>query len=264
MGSSRIVIVTGGAGDIGMAIAGRYAARGDRVVLCDIKAETLRARVVAHAARARLEAHATDLRDPRQLRCFVGEVLDRHGRVDVLVNNAAFQHDGDAVATTDADFEDSFGINLRAPFLLSRAVAPSMRQNGGGAIINVASVHALAPGPARFAYATMKAGLIGMTRSMAVDLGRHNIRVNAVVPSATRTSALERAWTEERDPERRGSPGLYEWAARQHPMRRIGEVEDIAELVEFLGDCRFINGVDIRVDGGLLAALRLLPPEPGA
>jgi meso-butanediol dehydrogenase / (S,S)-butanediol dehydrogenase / diacetyl reductase len=100
-----------------------------------------------------------------------------------------------------------------------------------------------------------------MTRSMAVDLGRDNIRVNAVVPSATRTSGLEKAWTEERDPQSRGAPALHDWAAGQHPMRRIAEVDDVAEVVEFLGDCRFVNGVDIRIDGGLLAALRLLPPE---
>jgi NAD(P)-dependent dehydrogenase (short-subunit alcohol dehydrogenase family) len=159
MTSSRTIVVTGGAGDIGMAIASRYAARGDLVVLCDVKGEALRARVERQKFRRRLEAHEVDLRDPAQVERFAHDVLDRHRKVDVLVNNAAFQHDGDVVATSTADFEDSFAINLRAPFLLAKAVTPAMRSNGGGAIINVASVHALAPGPARFAYATMKTGI---------------------------------------------------------------------------------------------------------
>jgi NAD(P)-dependent dehydrogenase (short-subunit alcohol dehydrogenase family) len=261
MNSPSIVVVTGGAGDIGMAIATRFADRNARVILCDRLGDTLRQRIDAHPRRSQLEGHTTELTDPAQVKSFIAGTLERHGHVDVLVNNAAKQHDGDVVAASEADFEESFAINMRAPFLLSKAVAPGMKAAGGGAIVNISTIHAQAAGPGRCAYASTKSGLLGLTRSMAVDLGRHNIRVNAVIPTAIRTSGLLKAWTDDRDPEKKGVNRLYDHASKQHPMRRIGEADEVAELVEFLATCRYVNGEEIRVDGGMLASLRLLPIE---
>lgn len=259
MDSPSVVVVTGAAGDIGMAIAGRFADRNARIVLCDRLADALRQRVASHPRRDQLEWHEVELTDPAQVKSFIAGAIKRHGRVDVLVNNAAKQHDGDVATASEADFEEAFAIHMRAPFLLSKAVVPGMKAAGGGAIVNISTVHAQAVGPGRLAYAATKAGLLGMTRSMAVDLGRHNIRVNAVIPTAVRTSGLLKAWTEDRDPEKKGVSRLYDHAAKQHPMRRIGEADEVAELVEFLATCRFVTGEEIRVDGGILAALRLLP-----
>ena len=256
----RFTLITGAAGDIGMAMARRFDATGRRLVLCDIEGERVRRRAAEAGLAREPLVFDLDLRKPAAMESLAREVA-RHGTVDVLVNNAAFQHDGDVIRATADEFDDSYAINLRAPFLLSRAFAPGMRDAGGGAIINIASVHALAAGPGRVAYATMKAGLLGLTRSMAVDLGRYNIRVNAIIPSATRTSALERSWSQERGMSSGLRTSYFDWASGQHPMGRIAEPEDMAEAVQMLAETSFISGESIRVDGGLLSALRLLPPR---
>lgn len=255
----RLVVVTGAAGDIGLAIARNFAERGRQVVMCDLNMEHVRQRVERTSFAVPPRVFGLDLRDIGSIAEFARQVTNE-GVVDVLVNNAAFQHDGDVLKASADDFDDSYFVNLRAPFLLSKAFAPGMRDAGGGSIINVASVHALAAGPARVAYATMKAGLLGLTRSMASDLGRYNIRVNAIIPSATRTSALEKAWSEERGMNAGVRGSFLDWASSQHPLGRIGEVDDMAEAVLLLTDCRFISGESIRIDGGLLSSLRLLPP----
>jgi NAD(P)-dependent dehydrogenase (short-subunit alcohol dehydrogenase family) len=260
MSDLMVGLVTGAAGDIGFSIARRLAARGIRVVLCDRLGEELQRRVAADEYRDLLETYTLDLGDAATLGAFADSILKRHGRVDVLVNNAAKQHDGDVRATSQAEFAESFGINLMAPFLLCKILAPAMCEARNGNIVNISSVHGLAAGPDRCAYATMKAGLLGLTRSMATDLGKFNVRVNAVVPTAIRTTGLLKAWTEERSEPGQDVDRLYNWARRVHPLGRIGEADEVAELVEFLATTRFVTGETIRVDGGLLAALRLLPP----
>jgi NAD(P)-dependent dehydrogenase (short-subunit alcohol dehydrogenase family) len=130
-----------------------------------------------------------------------------------------------------------------------------MRAAGGGAIVNIASVHATAPGPQRLAYATTKTALLGMTRSLAVDLGPHNIRVNAVSPGATLTDQLRSGWSKHDA----GGADVMAHAVRQHPLGRIAEVSDIAEAVVYLAEASFTSGIELRVDGGFLASLRLLP-----
>jgi NAD(P)-dependent dehydrogenase (short-subunit alcohol dehydrogenase family) len=260
MGNQQhLVVVTGAAGDIGLAIAKRFDERRKRVVMCDVDEQRLRKRAAESEFVVEPLIFALDLRDADAVTKFTRDVTGR-GTVDVLVNNAAFQHDGDVIQASVEDFDASFAINLRAPFLLSRAFAPGMRDAGGGSIINIASVHALAAGPSRVAYATMKTGLLGLTRSMATDLGRYNIRVNAIIPSATRTSALQKAWSEERGMNPGVRKSFYAWASGQHPLGRIAEIGDIAEAVLMLAGSGFISGESIRVDGGLLSSLRLLPP----
>ncbi len=167
------------------------------------------------------------------------------------------QPDGDIEDCAPEDFDRAHAINVRAPYLLSRAVVPSMRKAGGGAIINVASVHATTPGPRRLAYATSKTALLGMTRSMAVDLGRHNIRVNAISPSATMTTQLRAAWSAR--PAVPGAEDLFRHAGRQHPLGRLADAGEIANAAVFLAYSQFISGIELRVDGGLLSSLRLLP-----
>lgn len=260
MVDKSVALVTGAAGDIGFSIAERLAARGMHVILCDRLGELLDERVAASTHREQLETHTIELSDVKAVTQLATETLARHRRVDVLVNNAAKQHDGDVRTTSQDDFAESFAINLMAPFLLAKLLTPAMCDARDGAIVNISSVHGLAAGPDRCAYATMKAGLLGFTRSMAADLGQYNVRVNAVVPTAIRTSGLLRSWTEERSNGGEGVGRLYDWAQRVHPMRRIGEASDVAELVEFLATAHYISGETIRVDGGLLAALRLLPP----
>lgn len=251
----RGVLVTGAAGDIGADIARAFLRRGARVHITDIESEALARRALALAVDSTVTASASDLHEPAQVADLAAEATARLGRVDILVNNAAIQAQGDVDACTPALFDSAYAVNVRAPYLLARALVPAMRAAGGGAIINIASVHGTAPGPQRLAYATTKAALLGMTRALAVDLGRDDIRVNAVSPGATRTSQLTAAW----EKLAAGGVDVMSHALRQHPLGRIAEVSDIAEAVVYLAEARAVHGIELRVDGGLLSALRLLP-----
>lgn len=253
----KIVLVTGAAGDIGHGIGEAFLRRGATVVASDNREAALMERVAALAQLGRVIGLTAELADPQAVEALASEALARAGRVDVLVNNAAFQPEGDVGDCEPESFDLTYAVNVRAPYLLCRALVPSMRAAGGGAIVNLTSVHATAPGPRRLAYATSKTALVGMTRSMAVDLGPYNIRVNALSPGATMTGQLREAWA--RRQSESGSIDVFRHASRQHPLGRIAEVADIAEAAVFLAEAAFVSGVELRVDGGFLSSLRLLP-----
>lgn len=177
------------------------------------------------------------------------------GRLDVLVNNAAVQRLGTAEELGDEDWHESLAVNLTAPFRLARAAIPHMRRAGGGVILNVTSVHAAATGPRRTAYAATKAGLVGLTRALAVDYGRDNIRAIALSPGPFGTEKL-----------REGIANLYpdmdpEEAIRRYartvPLGRVGTVEEFAEFATRLVDepASFLTGTEITFDGGLTTRL---------
>jgi NAD(P)-dependent dehydrogenase (short-subunit alcohol dehydrogenase family) len=249
--------VTGAAGDIGHAIAEAFLRRGATAIVSDVREAALEERVAVLASSGKVVGVPADLGDPQAVARLAAEALAHGGRVDILINNAAFQPDGDLEGCEPEIFDLAYAVNVRAPFLLCRAVAPSMRKAGGGAIVNISSVHATAPGPRRLAYATTKTALLGMTRSMAVDLGRDNIRVNALSPGATMTSQLRDAWAKRQSDS--GSTDVFRHAERQHPLGRIADLSDISDAAVFLAETKFVSGVELRVDGGLLSSLRLLP-----
>jgi NAD(P)-dependent dehydrogenase (short-subunit alcohol dehydrogenase family) len=251
----KCVLVTGAAGDIGAAIARAFLEQGAKVHMTDFDAEKLASRVNALASLGNISQSVADLADPSEVTRLAADASRACGRIDILVNNAADQAPGDLGECTPELFDHAYAVNVRAPYLLARDLVPAMRAAGGGAIINIASVHATAPGPKRLAYATTKTALLGLTRSLAVDLGADNIRVNAVSPGATLTDQLRSGWA------RHDSGGLdvMAHAVRQHPLGRIADVTDIAEAVLYLAATRFVHGVELRVDGGFLAGLRLLP-----
>lgn len=252
----KAVLVTGGAGDIGQGIARAFLQRGAWVHLTDVSSDKLTSRAEGLSKLGPVTVSVGDLAVPAEVETIAAEAISALGRVDILVNNAAIQVEGDVESCPPELFDRSHAINVRAPYLLARAVVPSMRAAGGGAIVNIASVHATAPGPKRIAYATTKAALLGMTRALAVDLGRDNIRVNAVSPGATSTDQLRAAWQRHS-----ANVDVMAHAIRQHPLGRIAEVSDVAEAVVYLAEAEFVHGAELRVDGGFLAALRLLPPS---
>lgn len=249
------VLVTGVAGDIGAAIAAAFLERGARVHATDVDADRLDERRQALGALGEVSVNSHDLADLSEVRMLAEDATARLGRVDILVNNAAIQAVGDLDSCAPELFDLAHAVNVRAPFLLTKLLVPGMRAAGGGAIVNVASVHATAPGPNRIAYATSKTALIGLTRALAVDLGRDNIRVNAVSPGATLTSQLQTAW----DKWTARGVDVMAHAKRQHPLGRIATARDIAEAVVYLAETEFVHGIDLRVDGGNLSSLRLLP-----
>jgi NAD(P)-dependent dehydrogenase (short-subunit alcohol dehydrogenase family) len=253
--TGKAVLVTGAAGDIGEGIARLFLQRGARVHITDVDGHRLSQRADALGLLGQLTSSIADLAEPAEVQALAAEAIARLGLVDILINNAAIQAQGDLDDCSPELFDRAYAINVRAPFLLARAVVPSMRAAGGGAIVNITSVHAAAPGPKRLAYATTKTALLGMTRSLAVDLGRDNIRVNALSPGATLTDQLRTAWQTHES----GGANVMAHAVRQHPLGRIAEVSDIAEAVVYLAETSFVHGTELRVDGGFLSALRLLP-----
>jgi len=249
------VLVTGAAGDIGAEIARAFLARQARVHITDLDGDRLRQMAQELAKVGPVTFSACDLADSSQIEALVEEAVARLGRVDILVNNAAIQSPGNLETCSIELFDLAHAVNVRAPFHLAKLLAPSMRAAGGGAIINIASVHATAPGPSRIAYATSKTALLGLTRALAVDLGADGIRVNAVSPGATLTSQLRTAWESHNG----GAIDVMSHAVSQHPLGRLAEPSDIAQAVVYLAEAGAVHGTELRVDGGLLSALRLLP-----
>jgi 3-oxoacyl-[acyl-carrier protein] reductase len=246
----KIVIVTGGAAGIGKATAARFAEAGAKVVLCDVNQEAGEA--VARSLGPDARFHRVDVASRGAVQAFVEEVVARNGRVDVLVNNAGVTRDAQLVKMQDgklakqmseADFDLVVGINLKGVFNCTQAVAPFMIQQGGGVILNASSVVGLYGNFGQTNYVATKAGVIGMTKVWARELGRSNVRVNAVAPGFTATEMVLKM------PEK-----VLEAMKGRTPLGRVGQPRDIANAYFFLAsdEASFITGAVLCVDGGLV------------
>lgn len=249
----RVYVVTGASRGIGRAIAERLGREKARLVLAAGPGDEA---LIAEVARASggAEGIAGDLADPALAAHLVARAVNAHGRIDGIVNNAFAEIPG-AVADVPLDgWDHTLRVSLTAPMLLAKAALPAMRQAGRGAIINIASQRAFASGHGAAAYESAKAGLIALTRSLAVDYGPDGIRTNCVSPGFV-LSERAVAWVE-------GGPRRAEAMNAGIPLRRPGQPAEIAAVVAFLlsDEASFINGAVIPVDGGALAGL----PENGA
>jgi NAD(P)-dependent dehydrogenase (short-subunit alcohol dehydrogenase family) len=247
----KVAVVTGGAQGIGRAIVERLSAGGATVVFLDV--DEGRGQELAsdlETAGSPVDFRHCDVTDESQVAAAFGATIERHGGVDVLVNNAGINAHFDAAAMTVDEWEHVFAIDLRGPWLCSKHALPSMREARGGSIVNIASIHAFMTTPGMFPYAAAKSGLLGLTRNLALDEARHGIRVNAVCPGFVETRLVEDWLESQPDPV----------AARREvlevqPLGRIGKPEEIASLVAFLAsdEAGFITGASILIDGGLSA-----------
>lgn len=241
-------VVTGGAQGIGAAIVRRLAADGSHVAFLDI--DEARGEPVASELRAQGSVVLflrADVTVENEVRSSIGAAVDEFGPVDILVNNAGRNAYMDACEMTSEDWDASMALNLKAAWLCCKHVLPMMKC-GGGAIVNISSLHARLTTEGMFPYAAAKAGLTGLTRSLALDYGPFNIRVNAVLPGWTRTGAVD-DWFH-----RQPDPALAEQqVVNAQPLRRIASPAEVASVVSFLvsDDASAITGAEFAVDCGL-------------
>lgn len=253
----RVAIVTGGGGGIGQATARRLAAEGAAVLIVDSDGAAAERCVAAiTAAGGRAVTHVGSVTEAEMVAAAVALAIARFGAVDVLVNNAAFVSQGTLADSTPAGWDREFDVTLRAAFLCARAVLAPMAAQRRGAIVNIGSVNGLMyfGNPA---YSAAKAGLLSLTRTLAVEAGPRGVRTNMVSPGSVRTA--NPAWVERQ----RRDPAIFEKLARWYPVGRVGLPEDIAAAVCFLAadEAGFINGANLVVDGGLTAGMGVMAQE---
>ncbi|QEV16719.1 SDR family NAD(P)-dependent oxidoreductase [Streptomyces alboniger] len=253
MTGSRVVIVTGGGTGIGAATARQLRAEGHQVVVSGRRPEPLR-RIAEETGAL---AHPADAGDPEGVAGLVDATVAAYGRIDGLVLNAGVGRSGAVGDITDEDWELVMRTNLTGPFLLLRAALPHLLA-ARGSVVAVASVAALRNGVANAAYATSKAALLQLCRSLAVDYGKDGLRANTVCPSWVRTEMADRRMTrfaEEAGLGEGGSDAAYEEAARLIPAGRPGRPEEVSEAISWLLSpaASFVNGAALTVDGGVTA-----------
>ncbi len=249
--ADRVAVVTGGAGGIGAATAQLFAQHGARVVIADI--DTQRAQQTADeitATDGSAVAFGTDVRDADQVAGLARSVLERYGRIDVLVNNVGhwLRHPGNFVDTDSQLWDDLYRINLHHVFLVTHAFLPAMLDQHAGAIVNVSSVEGLRGYPEDPVYAAFKAAVIHFTRSLAVQVGRDGVRVNAIGPDVT--ESLQVPYSQWLSAEEQ-----LQWP-QWVPVGRMGLPEDQARVILFLASdlSAFVTGHTIPTDGGTAAA----------
>ena len=245
---NKVCLITGGAAGIGKAAAKAFAREGAKVVICDL-AEQAGAQTAAEVGGDFYKVNVTDRQAVQE---WIEAVAEKYGHIDVLINNAGVLRDGLFVKVKDgqvvkqmseADFDLVISVNLKGVFNCTQAVAPVMINQGGGAVVNVSSVVGLDGNFGQTNYVATKAGVIGMTKVWARELGRANIRVNAVAPGFTATEMVKQM------PEH-----ILDGMKARTPLGRLGEPADIANAFLFLAsaEASFITGTVLRVDGGIV------------
>ncbi|MGV8978313.1 MAG: SDR family NAD(P)-dependent oxidoreductase [Cellulomonas sp.] len=244
--TGEVVLVTGGGRGIGRAIALEAAAQGATIGVVDIDGATAQA-VAEEIGTDRSVAVHADITDESAVVAAVDRVTERFGPVSVLVNNAGKNAYGDAETLTVDQWQSVFAVDLMGAWLMVRAVLPGMRAARRGAIVNVASLHARLTIAGMFPYAAAKAGLIGMTKSLALDVATDGIRVNAVSPGYIRTELNDGYFAQHEDPD------VEQKAIDVQPLGRLGDPREVATVVCFLASdaASFVTGADWAVDGGL-------------
>jgi NAD(P)-dependent dehydrogenase (short-subunit alcohol dehydrogenase family) len=249
---SRVTLVTGGAYGIGRGIVQEFAGKGEAVVIADFDAER---GVALESSIAAAGGHVlfvrTDIRIESEIQVLMARVSEVFGRIDVLCNNAGIERYRRAEEYTIEDWNSISETNVRGAFLCTKYAYPFLKK-AHGCIVNISSVQAFASEPQISAYAASKAGLLGLTRGMALDFAADGVRVNAVCPGAIQSGMMEPFIKDQPDPEE-----AVKAIGRTIPLGRVGQPEDIAHAVYFLASpaASYITGGVLVVDGGLLSRL---------
>jgi 3-oxoacyl-[acyl-carrier protein] reductase len=244
----RVCLITGGAAGIGKSTALRFAEEGAKVVICDLDDEP--GNQIAESTGG--DYHHVDVTNRMAVRNWVDEIVEKYSRIDVLVNNAGILRDGLFVKVKGVELvkemsEDQFdlviNVNLKGVFNGAQAVTPQMIRQGGGVILNATSIVGLDGNFGQTNYVASKAGVIGMTKVWSRELGRYNIRVNAVAPGFTLTEMVKQM-----------PQHILDGMVERTPLHRMGEPIDIANAYLFLAsdEASYISGIVLRVDGGIV------------
>jgi 3-oxoacyl-[acyl-carrier protein] reductase len=255
MTGERTVLITGGAAGIGWATAQLFHHRGWFPVIADLDGAAAAARAAELGAALGI---ALDVRNGEAVAAAVQEVVGQHGRLDALINNAGIQRHGALEKLAFADWQAVFEVNLNGAFHGTQAAGRHMLAQGGGAIVNVASVAAGRGAPGRAAYAASKAALVSLTKTAAVEWAGRGVRVNAVAPGYVETDLIRRFVAEKR-------LDLAPILART-PAGRLAGAEEVAEAIVFLAspEASYVNGTVLHVDGGFDADYGVPFVEPRA
>lgn len=247
-------LVTGAASGIGRATALRLAAEGGRIIAADTDLSGAE-RTIALSGGAGGIAVALDVRSTKSVEAVAALIDKRCGGLDVLVNNAGIEILGTIDETAPETWDEIMAVNLRGPYLVSRILMPLMKRRaemrGGAAIVHNASLMGLVSSPGLAAYCASKAGLVSLTRSMALDCARENIRVNCICPGIIHTPMLERRFAMQPDRD-----AAYRATAGRPPVQYLGRPEDVAAGIAYLAsrEARFVTGSALTIDGGVGAA----------
>ncbi len=239
----KVAIITGAAGGIGYGTVKKFLEEGARVAFCDLREAEVRKAEQELAAYGDVRGYEVDVTDAGQDRAFADAVIRDFGTIDILINNAGITADRQMYKMDIEDFDRVIDINLKGAFRMSKAVLPVMMEKRYGKIVHASSVSALAGNFGQTNYAASKAALIALARSMGRELGKYNINVNALAPGFTRTAMTEKL-----------PPEIMKAKLDRIPLRRAGEVEDIANIYAFLAsdEAGFINGAVLVADGGMV------------
>lgn len=248
--TDKVVLITGAASGIGEATAILFAKNGAKVVVNDfisLKGEdSTPEKVKAEGAETIfIQGDVSSAADAKRI---IAETVKAFGRIDILVNNAGVVPSGRVDNTSEEDLDKALAVNVKGVFLMSKYAVLQMKKQGGGVIVHIASVAAVKGVRDRAAYSASKGAVKSLTKAMAADYMKDNIRINCVCPGTTHTAALEARIQATNDPEATRA----DWIARQ-PMGRFGESEEIAHAVLFAAsdEVSFMNGTSIHIDGGM-------------
>ncbi|ACB86293.1 3-oxoacyl-ACP reductase FabG [Natranaerobius thermophilus] len=240
----KVALITGGAAGIGKVTAQKFVDEGAKVIICDVEEETLsETRNALSASGGSIEAKVTDVTNKTQVDQLIDQIVNDYGKLDVVVNNAGVTADATLTKMAEEQFDKVINVNLKGVFLVGQKAAKIMKKQEQGVILNASSVVGLYGNFGQTNYAATKWGVIGMTKTWAKELGKNNVRVNAVAPGFIETEMVSEM------PEK-----VVNMMQEKSPLNRLGSPEEVANIYCFLAsdDSSFVTGSVYGVDGGVV------------
>ena len=250
--NGKLAVVTGGGSGIGRSISTLFGRQGARVTVLDVDGDAAAETAAAiRGTGGNADALACDVSDAANVTATFDAIVDRAGRLDILINNAGVAHVGNIERTPEAEFDRLYRVNVKGVYLCSQAAVPVMVRQGGGVILNMASIVSFIGVPDRFAYSMTKGAVLTMTKSIAIDYVNQRVRCNCICPARIHTPFVD-GFVKKNYPGREAAV-LHELSAYQ-PMGRMGTPEEVAYLALYLcsDESAFVTGQAYPLDGGVL------------